>query len=456
MNTHQSFDRESFQSLLANSFSVQQSGMKPESLAAIIEIQRVVSSNKVDAQYAMDLVAQRARAVANASGIGVALLEGNQLVHRAGSGSALQNVGSQLAAVLSNAAQDHPRREILRVEDAANDSRIEAEICRQFNVEALLMVPIYREHAMIGVLEIFFEEPHVFSEPEVRTYQLMATLAGDASALQNAEPERKTVSSSTLARALVRMNSQIRQLAVKLPRAPETAPEIAAKSQSGRVPSGLREWSSYARWEQLTQVTARHLRSVRLPSWHLPRISPALLWRNSALGKLRFRRPNLKINWPSWPSTSKAETSWLAAACVILVLAFVAAIARHQSTMPRDVNSPSPTSASTSSTRTEPLVPVSEQQIVSEPSPKPHAAPQRDAGAPSSSFKRVWAGKDEVDYITEDVTIRHFRQLPSPKKSAVSSKQVNIGEDVTVRYFNSPPVPAASASRQVAEKAVKD
>ena len=49
------------------------------------------------------------------SGIGIALLEGNQLVHRAGSGSALQNVGSQLTAVLSHAAHDHPRREILRV-----------------------------------------------------------------------------------------------------------------------------------------------------------------------------------------------------------------------------------------------------------------------------------------------------------------------------------------------------
>ena len=43
MNTDQSFDRESFQSLLANAFSVQQSGMTPESLAAIIEIQRVVA-----------------------------------------------------------------------------------------------------------------------------------------------------------------------------------------------------------------------------------------------------------------------------------------------------------------------------------------------------------------------------------------------------------------------------
>lgn len=117
MNT-QSFDRESFQSLLANAFSVQQSGMAPESLAAIIEIQRVVAGGEVGAHDAMNLVAERAQSVADASGIGIALLEGNQLVHRAGSGTALQNVGSQLTAVLSHAAHDHPRREILRVENA--------------------------------------------------------------------------------------------------------------------------------------------------------------------------------------------------------------------------------------------------------------------------------------------------------------------------------------------------
>ena len=129
MNTHQSFDRESFQSLLANAFSVQQSGMAPESLAAIIEIQRVVTGDGVDAGYAMNLLVERARGIADASGIGIAVLEGNQLVHRAGSGTALENVGSQLTAVFSSAAHDHPRKEILRVENAATDSRIEGEIC---------------------------------------------------------------------------------------------------------------------------------------------------------------------------------------------------------------------------------------------------------------------------------------------------------------------------------------
>ena len=456
MNTHQSFDRESFQSLLANAFSVQQSGMAPESLAAIIEIQRVVTGDGVDAQCAMNLLAERARDVADASGIGIALLEGNQLVHRAGSGTALQNVGSQLTAVLSHAAHDHPRREILRVENAATDSRIEGEICRQFDVEALLMVPIYREHAMMGVLEVFFKGPHVFSEPEVRTYQLMATLAGDASGLPPLAAEKKAaVSSSTLGRALLRMNLQVRQLAVTRQRAPEVPaqarPEAAYPSFYAKIISAVRKWDARAYGEQLASSAAEKLVRIRLPKWQVPRISrPRLSWHKTALARLHR---DLRLVQAQWPSRFRGKLLLnVAALSVVLVLAIMAAIARHQSTISPVADS----SSSSSTTAPAPAVPAFDQQIVDSPPLKPHAS-AREAGAPTSSFKRVWAGKDEVDYIADDVTIRHFRPLSTPKKSAVWSKQVNIGNDVTVRYFKAPPVPAVQpAAQQASEQAVKD
>ena len=448
MNIHQSFDRESFQSLLANAFSVQQSGMAPESLAAIIEIQGVVTGGGVDADYAMNLVAERARGIADASGIGIALLEGNQLVHRAGSGTALQNVGSQLMAVLSHAAHDHPRREILRVENAASDSRIEGEICRQFDVEALLMVPIYREHAMMGVLEVFFKEPHVFSEPEVRTYQLMATLAGDASALRPVAAEKSAVSSSTLTRALLRMNQQVRQLAVTRQPAPEAPTQERSEPAYAKVISAVRRWDVGAHGTQLASSAAERVRRIRLPKWQLPRLArPRLSWHKPALERLHRNLRLLQVQWPSQKLLLN-----VAAVSVVLVLAIMAAIARHQSTM-------LPVADSSSSGRSAvppQAVSAVNQPIVAPPSPKPNASP-RDAGAPTSSFKRVWAGKDEVDYISDDVTIRHFRPLPTPKKSSLGSRQVNIGKDVTVRYFNAPPMSTVQpAAQQTVDGAVKD
>ena len=451
MNTHQSFDRESFQSLLANAFSVQQSGMAPESLAAIIEIQRVVTGGGVDAHNAMNLVAERAQDVANASGIGIALLEGDQLVHRAGSGTALQNVGSQLTAVLSSAAHDHPRREILRVESATTDSRIEGEICRQFDVEALLMVPIYREHTMRGVLEVFFKEPHVFSEPEVRTYQLMATLAGDASALPLVAAEQSAVSSSTLARALLRMNQQVRQLAVTRQPVPEKRAQERSEPAYAKVISAVRKWDAGAYGAQLASSAAECVRRIRLPKWQLPRLArPRLSWHKPALERLHR---DLRLLQAQWPNQLRGKLLLnVAAVSVVLVLAIMAAIARHQSTI-------LPVADSSSSGRSSvPAQAVSavDQPIVAPPSLKPNAS-LRGAGAPTSSFKRVWAGKDEVDYISDDVTIRHFRPLPTPKKSSLGSKQVNIGKDVTVRYFNAPPMSTVQpAAQQTVDGAVKD
>jgi hypothetical protein len=59
---------------------------------------------------------------------------------------------------------------------------------------------------------------------------------------------------------------------------------------------------------------------------------------------------------------------------------------------------------------------------------------------PSSlAFRRVRVGRNEVDYVAADVTIRHFVTKSASPRTRAGYKQVNIGNDVTVRYF--PPKP---------------
>jgi signal transduction histidine kinase len=59
-----------------------------------------------------------------------------------------------------------------------------------------------------------------------------------------------------------------------------------------------------------------------------------------------------------------------------------------------------------------------------------------DAMAPSPAFRRIQFGPNEVDYVAEDVTIRHFTPRPKGTRARSVWKQVAIGEDVTVRYFS--------------------
>jgi hypothetical protein len=55
--------------------------MDAESLTAIVELQRAVATGEADVDRAMDLIAVHARNVANATGIAIGLLTGDQLGH---------------------------------------------------------------------------------------------------------------------------------------------------------------------------------------------------------------------------------------------------------------------------------------------------------------------------------------------------------------------------------------
>ena len=171
-------DQKSFQTFLSNAFAVQESGLDPHSLSALIEIQRCLTSDDFDLDRAMQMVADRALEVCSASGVAIALLEAgrNELVYKAGSGNAGKDVGRRVPAVMSGSSLQESRREILRVEDAETDKRIEAEVCRQFGATALLMLPICPAHVLTGVLQVLFDRAHSFADGEVRTYRLMAAV----------------------------------------------------------------------------------------------------------------------------------------------------------------------------------------------------------------------------------------------------------------------------------------
>src|SRR6476660_6985799 len=44
----------------------------------------------------------------------------------------------------------------------------------------MLMLPIYRDSAVVGVLEVLFSEAHTFQDREMCAYRMMAGLVGEA------------------------------------------------------------------------------------------------------------------------------------------------------------------------------------------------------------------------------------------------------------------------------------
>lgn len=470
MSSPNRFDRDVFQSLLANAFSVQRSGMNRQTLSAFVAIQSLISTGDFDSEKVMSRIADSAREVTNATGIGIALLQGNQLVYRAGSGSTSKNIGRHLTAVLSASTHGQPHREILRVEDASTDSRIEAEICRQFDAMALLLMPIYREHAVIGVFEVLFNAPHKFADSEVRTYHLMVTLVADATSPAVKPAADEIVDSRLAADDLWMRSAEIQQLGLLSEPLPEPEPHPGLASVYEEVSSSLRNLSD--RYHPITTVTGA---LGRLPiskiqeniaaitrSWvsRWRRLAPgptlSSVSRLAALPKLRWNMPRwrlsrIAVRQSSWRlSSARLRWSWdLAAIPLVLALAVAAAVARHHTNVLPVAGSQNADSKPTPA----PSLPMDESATAQSVQSQP-GVPTRNA-IPSSAFKRVWVGRDEVDDLADDVTIRHFRTGPSAVPARIWKKQVNIGNDVTVRYFDAPSLPAPQSTR-VSARSVSD
>jgi hypothetical protein len=58
-----------------------------------------------------------------------------------------------------------------------------------------------------------------------------------------------------------------------------------------------------------------------------------------------------------------------------------------------------------------------------------------------AAFRRIRVGRNEIDDVREDVTIRHFTNEPQTAGTQVDYNEVKLGDDVTVRYFASDPRP---------------
>ena len=397
MRTHSSPDLDHFQKVLADAFVVQESEIETRSLCAVVELQGLIAKGELDIDRAMTLIADRARNVANAAGVAIALLRGDQLTYRAGSGSSVDRVGRNMTAVLSVSGQIQSKDEILRVEDAQADRRIEAAICRQFGARSLLILPIYDHRALVGVLEVIFSDAHQFNDREVRTYRLMASLVGDAMSHAAQLREKK----STAVTEQKPIDQRVEQAALQPPASPYS---IGPKSEPISNPASRQAWREHALVAKFP--TRRQLARV-----------------GAIIGQ-RAKHVPLYKRWT--------------VAVVLALVSWIAYRDRHSASPQADF------SLQGSNKIAQPLRPDSAKSSSSAESKGLTVAvptePAKTIGTRTPRWVRV--DSNELDYVAEDVTVRHFTRTPAlPPLKVPHSRVRTIGDDVTVRYFGSPPVP---------------
>ena len=122
------------------------------------------------------VIAQRAQAFTNASGVAIALSEGNadEIICRARSGASAPDVGAALRVEGTFTGLCIQSGKELRCDDCETDTRVDTAAIRALNIRSMVVTPIREESRVIGVLAVFAPTPHAFTITHVAVLKTMA------------------------------------------------------------------------------------------------------------------------------------------------------------------------------------------------------------------------------------------------------------------------------------------
>jgi TonB family protein len=135
------------------------------------------------------VVAQRAQAFTNASGVAIALSEGHvdEIVCRARSGASAPEVGAALRVEGTFTGLCIQTGKELRCDDCETDTRVDTAAIRSLGIRSMVVTPIREDNRVVGVLAAFAPTPHAFTITHVA---VLKTMADQISALL--QKERRT------------------------------------------------------------------------------------------------------------------------------------------------------------------------------------------------------------------------------------------------------------------------
>src|SRR5258708_30880368 len=148
-----------------------------------------------DLDAALQLLAERAQYITEASGAAIALRRGaqNDMLCRASAGSNAPELGTLLSTEFGLSGESVRTRLPLRCDNADRDPRVNREGCRQLGIASVAVLPIVSDDQVLGVFELFSGKTNAFEERDLSALQrlgdMVETAVKLAHAAQNLPPE---------------------------------------------------------------------------------------------------------------------------------------------------------------------------------------------------------------------------------------------------------------------------
>ena len=134
-----------------------------------------------DLEAALQLLVERARYITGATGTALALLQGEEMVCRASAGSSAPAVGARLQVLSGLTGESVSRKQILRCDNAENDTRVNLAACRELGIASIVVLPLLtRTGEVRGLFELFSDHAYAFEERDLIALERMADLTRTA------------------------------------------------------------------------------------------------------------------------------------------------------------------------------------------------------------------------------------------------------------------------------------
>lgn len=151
-------------------------GPSPERLLSVIELQNAIAAAGLNADEVMGIVAERAAALTEATGSVVAIVEGEEIVYRAAARPTTLALGTRLSKASSVPGRCVNDRAPVKIDDAANDPRVDAETVARTGAGSLACVPLLYGESAVGVLEVVSTRTSAFTDEDIETLRLLGQI----------------------------------------------------------------------------------------------------------------------------------------------------------------------------------------------------------------------------------------------------------------------------------------
>ena len=130
-----------------------------------------------DLNSALRTISERARTLLRGHGAAIALIDGGPMMCRATVGQGGPPLGTRVDINSGFSGACIRSGKALRCDDAENDPRVEAEICRRFGIRSIAAAPIRYERDVVGLLEVFSSNTFAFDEGDLAILERLAQTA---------------------------------------------------------------------------------------------------------------------------------------------------------------------------------------------------------------------------------------------------------------------------------------